>query len=236
MAHAAARRGGAAGDEADHRLLAAALGLVAQELGGVFLGRAADLADHDDRLGLGVGQEHLQHVDEFGALDRVAADADRGGLAEAFTAWSGTRPRRSACRSARRCRPMPGLKMLPGMMPILHSPGVSTPGQFGPIRRDLRAGQRALHPHHVEHRNAFGDADDQRDLGVDRFADRVGRARRRHVDHAGVGAGLARALRRRCRTPAGRDASSRPCPAWCRRPSWCRRRSPARNGRCRSCR
>ena len=28
-------------------------------------------------------------------------------------------------------------KMLPGMMPILHSPGVSTPGQFGPISRDL---------------------------------------------------------------------------------------------------
>src|SRR3546814_19352917 len=27
--------------------------------------------------------------------------------------------------------------MLPGMMPILHSPGVSTPGQFGPIRRDF---------------------------------------------------------------------------------------------------
>ena len=28
-------------------------------------------------------------------------------------------------------------KMLPGMMPILHSPGVITPGQFGPIRRDF---------------------------------------------------------------------------------------------------
>jgi hypothetical protein len=25
--------------------------------------------------------------------------------------------------------------MKPGMMPILHSPGVITPGQFGPIRR-----------------------------------------------------------------------------------------------------
>ena len=25
--------------------------------------------------------------------------------------------------------------MLPGMMPILHSPGVITPGQFGPISR-----------------------------------------------------------------------------------------------------
>ncbi len=31
----------------------------------------------------------------------------------------------------------PGLKMLPGMMPILHSPAVITPGQFGPMRRDL---------------------------------------------------------------------------------------------------
>ena len=27
--------------------------------------------------------------------------------------------------------------MLPGMMPILHSPAVITPGQFGPIRRDF---------------------------------------------------------------------------------------------------
>jgi len=32
---------------------------------------------------------------------------------------------------------LPLEKMLPGMMPILHSPGVSTPGQFGPIRRDF---------------------------------------------------------------------------------------------------
>ena len=27
--------------------------------------------------------------------------------------------------------------MLPGMIPILHSPGVSTPGQLGPISRDF---------------------------------------------------------------------------------------------------
>src|SRR5438132_1618524 len=32
---------------------------------------------------------------------------------------------------------LPVLKMLAGMMPILHSPAVMTPGQFGPIRRDL---------------------------------------------------------------------------------------------------
>ncbi len=82
MAHAPAGRGGNAGDESYHRLLAAALGLVLQELRGVFLGRTADLADHDDRSGVVVAQEHFQHVDEFGALDRVAADADRGGLAQ----------------------------------------------------------------------------------------------------------------------------------------------------------
>src|SRR5262249_43896270 len=31
-----------------------------------------------------VGEEHLEHVDEFGALDRVAADADSRRLAEAL--------------------------------------------------------------------------------------------------------------------------------------------------------
>ena len=98
-------RRGAAGDEADHGLLAAALGLVLEKLRGVLFGRAADLADHHDRLGLRVGEEHLQHGDEFGALDRIAADADRGGLAEPFAAWSETPLRRSACPSATRCRP-----------------------------------------------------------------------------------------------------------------------------------
>ena len=32
---------------------------------------------------------------------------------------------------------LPGLKIEAGMMPILHSPAVITPGQFGPIRRDF---------------------------------------------------------------------------------------------------
>ena len=77
------RPGGAVtpGDEADHRLLRPCE--LVEEFGRLFLGRAADLADHDDRLGFGVGEEHLQHVDELGALHRIAADADAGGLAEA---------------------------------------------------------------------------------------------------------------------------------------------------------
>ena len=32
---------------------------------------------------------------------------------------------------------LPREKMLPGMMPILHSPAVITPGQFGPTRIDF---------------------------------------------------------------------------------------------------
>src|SRR5690349_17139638 len=39
--------------------------------------------------------------------------------------------------------------------------------------------QRALHAQHVQDRNALGDADHQRDLGIDRFQDRIGRERRR---------------------------------------------------------
>src|SRR3546814_17847750 len=68
---------------ADHRLLAATAGLVLQELGGLFFGRAADLADHDDRLGGFVGEEKLQHIDEVGAVHRIAADADGSGLSKA---------------------------------------------------------------------------------------------------------------------------------------------------------
>src|SRR5687767_5382961 len=79
MTHASARRYGAARDEADDRLFDPA-GL--DELGTLDLGVAADLADHDDAFGLVVLQEQVQAVHEVGAVDRIAADADAGGLAE----------------------------------------------------------------------------------------------------------------------------------------------------------
>ena len=47
------------------------------------LGGAADLADHQDAVGVGVGLEELEHVDEVDAVDRIAADADAGRLADA---------------------------------------------------------------------------------------------------------------------------------------------------------
>src|SRR5579863_10434645 len=79
MSHSPTWRRGRAGDEADHGLLHLA---ALDELGAIFLGRAADLANHDDRLRVGVGQKHLEHVDEIRAIDRVAANADAGRLAE----------------------------------------------------------------------------------------------------------------------------------------------------------
>src|SRR5579864_7390032 len=79
MSHAPTWRRGRAGDEADHGLLYLA---ALDELGAIFLGRAADLADHDDRLRVGVGEKHLEDINEIRAIDRVAANADAGRLAE----------------------------------------------------------------------------------------------------------------------------------------------------------
>ena len=49
--------------------------------------------------------------------------------------------------------------------------------------------QHVLDAQHVQHRDAFGDAHDHADAGIGRFQDRIGRERRRHVDHGGIGAG-----------------------------------------------
>src|SRR4029453_1381386 len=84
MSHTPSGRRGTAGDEAGDRLPAAATRLVCKELRGIFFSASADLADHDDRLGLGIREEHLEHVDELGALHGIAADSDRGRLAEAL--------------------------------------------------------------------------------------------------------------------------------------------------------
>ena len=61
MAHAAARGGGGAGDEADHGQVALAGGEVfaLEVFRRLDFGLAADFADHDDRFGLGVLQEQF---------------------------------------------------------------------------------------------------------------------------------------------------------------------------------
>ena len=75
-------------------------------------------------------------------------------------------------------------------MPILHLPGEMMPGTIGPDQPRLLGLQELPDLDHVHRRNAFGDADDQRNVGVGGFHDGVGRDRRRNKDHGGVGAGL----------------------------------------------
>src|SRR3569832_2923821 len=71
VAHAFAGRRGDAGDIGHHRFAHAGLDVFR----GLFLGRAADLADHDGALGLAVLLEEYYTIDESRALDRMASDA-----------------------------------------------------------------------------------------------------------------------------------------------------------------
>ena len=138
-----------------------------------------------------------KHVDERGADDRVAADADAGGLAQAEV---GQLPDglvgqgAAAADDADRA----GLVDVAG-----HDADLALAGRddAGAVGADQPAGPilEELHrPRHVEHRNALGDGDDDGDAGVGRFHDGVGGGRRRHEDHGGVGTGLARPPRPRC--------------------------------------
>src|SRR5262245_32315137 len=186
MANATTRRGSTAGNEADRRLLD--LG-EAQEVGGLLLGRAADLADHDDRAGLGVCQEELQDVDELGALDGVAADSDGGGLTEPgigclfdglICQGPGTRHDADRALLEDVARHDADLALVRG-----DDAGAVRPDQPG-----LGAVEGTLDLDHVHHRDAFGDADGERDLGGDRLEDGVGGKGRRDIDRRGIGAGL----------------------------------------------
>src|SRR5665213_3092935 len=79
MAHTTPRRSRHTSDKASHRLFHF---ILAQELSGFFFSRATNFADHNDRFGLGISEEHLKDVDKFRAFHRAATDAHSRGLAE----------------------------------------------------------------------------------------------------------------------------------------------------------
>ena len=83
------------------------------------------------------------------------------------------------------------------MMPILQASGVITPGQLGPIRREPEPARTRL----TRTMSITGMPSVMHtirpDAGIDRLEDRIGRERRRHVDHRGVGAGLPGRFRHR---------------------------------------
>src|SRR5690606_37135244 len=121
--------------------------------------------------------------------DRVAADADDGGLAQARggglldrLVGQGARARDDAdlARHVDVARHDADLALA-----------------RGDDARAVRADQdhvgvlleHVLHAQHVQHRDALGDGDDDLDAGRGRLEDRVGRERRRDVDDRSIGAG-----------------------------------------------
>ena len=99
---------------------------------GLGLLRSADLADHQHGVGLGVVLERLEHVAERGAVDRVAADADRGRDADAERLHLRRRLVAERARAADDADAA-GKIDVPGMMPSIALPGEIVPAQFGPV-------------------------------------------------------------------------------------------------------
>src|SRR5688572_8925650 len=79
VAHALALGRRAASDECHHRLDHVLL----DPQSGVGLVGPANLADHHHRISLLIALKELEQVDEVESLDRIAANADAGGLPDA---------------------------------------------------------------------------------------------------------------------------------------------------------
>src|SRR6185503_8054227 len=185
VAHALARRRGDAGNETHDRLLHVLL----DPLRRGFLVRAADLANHDDGLGLRVVVEHLHHVDVLEPVHRVAADADAARLAETEL---GELPDRFVGEraGARHHADRPALVDVARHDADLDLVGRDHAGAVRSHQQRALAFHAVLGADHVAHRDALGDADHQVQVRVDGFVDRRCRERRRHVDHGDVSPSL----------------------------------------------
>src|SRR6185437_11701084 len=173
----------------DHRLLH----VLANVGRSRFFRIAADLADHDDRMRVGVGIEKLNGVEECGANDRVAADADAGGLSDAEFRQLADRfvgERAGARHNA---------DVAFEMNVAWHDADLAFARRNNAraVRSDEARGlclEERPDFHHVDHRNTFGDADDERYAGIGRFHDAVRGEWRRHEDDGRIRAGLSHRL------------------------------------------
>src|SRR5881392_1476746 len=143
------------------------------------LGVAADFADHNDGVGVRIIVEKLDGVQERGADDGITADADAGGLADAelrqlMDGFVGERA--AAADDA-------------DVALLVDAAGHDSDFAFtrgddaGAVRTDearLLEIDDGGDSHHVQGGNAFGNANDERELGVRGFEDGVGGVRRRN--------------------------------------------------------
>ena len=171
MAHALARRRLTPCDEGGDGLVRHVL---LDPLRRVLFGRAADLTDDEDGVGVGVVLKELERVDEVRALDGVAADADGGRLADACVRelegclvgeGAGARDEADVAGFADGARRDAEFRL----------PGGEEAGAVRPDETGLFALHVAAYLHHVEHGDVLGDADDEVELRINRLEDGVRR-------------------------------------------------------------
>ena len=124
----------------------------------------------------------------FGAFDRIAANADTGGLAKPHIrglfhrligerAGAGHNPDRAA------------LVNMAGHNADFTGIRRDHPGAVWPDQDRAAVFQRPFDLHHIQHRNAFGDGHNQLHFGINGLKDTIGGKGWRHIDHRGIGAG-----------------------------------------------
>ena len=187
MAHALARRRRDPGNKADHRFFHMLFGPARC----VFFIGPADFADHDHRFGRRIVIEQFQHIDVLESVHRIAADAHGGRLSEADLG-------ELADRFVSQCA---GTRHHADIAFAMNMPRHDADLDFvwSDRARTVRTQQQGFafllahaiaHLNHVAHRNAFGDADHQIQIRLDRLPDRRRRAGRRHVNDRSIGSGL----------------------------------------------
>src|ERR1035438_1455304 len=168
MAHAPAGRGGGPRDETGDRLPA----VVPDPGGGFLFSRTADFADHDHAMRFRVGLEQFNDVQVRGAVDRVTADTDTSGLADAA---AGELPNGFVGQgaAARNHADMALLVNVPGSdadtaaaVRILAGAGRHNTGAIGADQPGRPAFHRALDLDHIVDRDAFGNADNKVQPGI----------------------------------------------------------------------
>ena len=187
MSHAFAFRGSRARDKSRHRFVGFLVFAPLLQIGASLLfGASSDFADHENAFGLVVFEKELEAIGEVRSVQRIAADADAGRLSEPdlrrlIDRLVGERPR---------TRDDPDPSFLVNMS--RHDANLAR------LRRDDARAVRTDEPHvgvererrldrrHVKHRNALGDADDERNRRVDRLQDGIGSKGRRNEDDAGI--------------------------------------------------
>mmetsp|Transcript_63393 Transcript_63393/g.151303 ORF Transcript_63393/g.151303 Transcript_63393/m.151303 type:complete len:377 (+) Transcript_63393:60-1190(+) len=183
VAHSAARWGGDTCDEAHHWL---ALVVCLQPVCSLLLCVTTDLANHDDALGLRVRHESLEAIDEVGAVEWVAANANNSGLAKTLSCCLMHGLVGQGSGSAHNT----DLALRVDVSWHDAHLGLAWLDDAWAVGSDqsalVLADQSVLDLHHVLLGNALSDAHNQRNLSLQCFQHSTGCGRRWNHDHGGI--------------------------------------------------